>query len=152
MGEAELRARLERYDDCLRTVCHHLELPQSDSGPCDDPSRYDRALEGLLADLAKTEAERKLAADRRFRAEAALQPFADAAKGLSDFWDDARRAATIAWDGIKVEHFRKARQALAVNAPAALAVSVPADPPRATGNERQRVPGGPHDNEESRDG
>ena len=115
---AELRLTLERYEDCLRTVCHHLELPQSESGPCDDPSRYDRALEALLVDLATTEAERKLASERRFRAEAALQPFADAAKGLSDFWDDRRRAASISWDGLKVEHFRKARQALAVNSPA----------------------------------
>jgi hypothetical protein len=31
----ELQIRCEAYDDCLRTVCHHLQLPQSDSGPCD---------------------------------------------------------------------------------------------------------------------
>lgn len=111
----ELLARLERYEDCLRTVCHHLLLPQSASGPCDDPSRYGRDLEGLIAQLEEVEAELKLTKERRFRAEGALHPFAEAAKGLSDVWAGTRRAATISWDGLTVDHFRKAGQALAVN-------------------------------------
>lgn len=129
--ERVLRIAAERraatFEDCLRTVCHHLELPQSDSGPCDDSSRYDRALEALLADNAVTEAERKAATDRMYRAEAALQPFADAAKGLSDFWADQRRAASIAWDGLKVEHFRRAAQVLAVTQSRSTEAPTPSD-------------------------
>lgn len=118
MSEAKgyrLQAQLERYDECLRTACYHLRLPQSESGPCDDSSQYDRALEGLIGLLDEAEAKEKLASERRFRAEAALQPFADAGKGVSDFWDDKRAAASLRFDTIKVEHFRKAVQALAIN-------------------------------------
>lgn len=47
-GTPNLRAI---YADCLRVVCTHLELPQSESGPCDDSFRYDRALDALRREL-----------------------------------------------------------------------------------------------------
>jgi hypothetical protein len=111
---AELEIRCETFEDCLRTVCHHLELPQSESGPCDDVTLYDRSLEDLDLLYRKAEAERAVAVSRLHRAEAALQPFADAAAPLSDLWSDGRRAATIRWEGLKVEHFRRAKQVLAI--------------------------------------
>lgn len=40
-------SRMEKFEQCLRIVCHHLELPQSENSLCDDSSKYDRALDAL---------------------------------------------------------------------------------------------------------
>ena len=87
---AELEAREETLTEILRTVCGHLGLPQSESGPADDVTLYDRALENLLAGLAETERQKVEHSKARYEAEAdaarvreALEPFAKAA----DFWE-----------------------------------------------------------------
>ena len=66
----KLRAENERHKDCLVTVCGHLELPRSEAGPCDDPARYDHALEALDKLLKDTEAECAEHKAARFKAEA----------------------------------------------------------------------------------
>lgn len=63
-------AERDRYADCLRTVCHHLELPQSASGPCDDSSRYDRALDQLLHELKMETGMHQMYKDGFFRVSA----------------------------------------------------------------------------------
>lgn len=45
-AEAAERERDEARD-CLNVVCLHLELPRSESGPCDDEAVYDRALSSV---------------------------------------------------------------------------------------------------------
>lgn len=97
------------YEEILRCVCSHLQLPQSESGPADDIALYDRALEA--ADLYEKVQAAELAVhkDKRFKAEAALErlrmgaePFAIVAAKLPDsrvmhekspFW----RKAEIEW-------------------------------------------------------
>lgn len=85
--------RLENYEDILRTVCHHLELPQTESGPADDPLLYERALVSLLAELKSTEAERVLHKEARHIAEAKL------AAGPIDAVLDAAAAHLVAQYG-----------------------------------------------------
>jgi len=73
--ENELRssqAEKDSYEECLRAVCSQLELPQSESGPADDPRLYEKAIESLdvnlkLAEQAVLEQKRS-----RFAAEAEL--------------------------------------------------------------------------------
>jgi hypothetical protein len=83
--------RCLNYEDILRVVCSHLELPQSESGPADDLRLYDEALEA--ADLYTKQADADLAENKRLRfaAEAdlerllqAVEPFAAAARLLPD--------------------------------------------------------------------
>jgi hypothetical protein len=109
---AALQIRCDAFEDCLRTVCHHLELPQSASGPCDDQAAYDRALESLDLLLRATEGERTVAVSRMHRAEAALFPFAKAALGLGSMWDDKRRAETVKITGLLIKDFRRALQVM----------------------------------------
>jgi hypothetical protein len=87
----ELEARCGTYEDILRTICHHLELPQSESGPADDVRLYDRALGDL--DAYSDRADGDLAKNRqlRFAAEAnverilkAAEPIVSAARVLPD--------------------------------------------------------------------
>lgn len=59
-----------RYEDILRSICHLLELPQSESGPCDDSNAYTRAIESLQVDYTTTEAERVEHMKARYKAEA----------------------------------------------------------------------------------
>ena len=81
---AALHAKLETYEEILRVVCHHLELPQSESGPADDLRLYDRALEA--ADEYAREADADLAVNRdaRFKAEAEVERLRAGIKRLSD--------------------------------------------------------------------
>jgi hypothetical protein len=76
-GEEERarKAEAERatYEEILRVVCGHLELPQSESGPADDLSLYDRALEQADVMYRQTEAERVEHKNARYSAEALLQ-------------------------------------------------------------------------------
>jgi hypothetical protein len=72
VSEAPAETMAAIYEEILRTVCGHLGLPQSESGPADDVSLYDRALENLLAELATTEAEKVEHRKARYVAEAAL--------------------------------------------------------------------------------
>lgn len=90
------------YEEILRLVCSHLELPQSESGPADDIRLYDRALEA--ADLQACQTDNELAENRRlrFKAEAdcerllkALVPVLAAASKLPDPRDIA--AGSSAW-------------------------------------------------------
>jgi hypothetical protein len=62
-------AERETYEEILRVVCHHLELPQSESGPADDLSLYDRALEQADVMYSQTEAERVEHMNARYKAE-----------------------------------------------------------------------------------
>jgi len=62
----------ETYEEILRVVCGHLELPQSESGPADDISLYDRALEQADVTYSQTEAERVEHKNARYSAEAKL--------------------------------------------------------------------------------
>lgn len=64
------QAREARADDILRTVCGHLGLPQSESGPADDVTLYDRALENLDTELKATEREKVTHRTARYQAEA----------------------------------------------------------------------------------
>lgn len=63
-------AERDTFADCLRVVCHHLQLPQSESGPADDSSLYDKALQATDLLLRETEAERVRHATARWAAEA----------------------------------------------------------------------------------
>ncbi|MEZ2220717.1 hypothetical protein [Rhizobium sp. RCC_161_2] len=65
-------AQRETYEEILRVVCGHLELPQSESGPADDLSLYDRALEQADVMYRQTEAERVGHMNARYSAEAKL--------------------------------------------------------------------------------
>jgi hypothetical protein len=80
-AESELlRRRSGVYEEILRTVCHHLELPQSEGGPADDLRLYDQALEA--ADLYTKKADADLAENksRRFKAEAEAYRLQEALK------------------------------------------------------------------------
>lgn len=86
-----LEMKCAEFEEILRLVCHHLELPQSESGPADDIRLYDGALEAL--DHYARDADRDLAENRRlrFKAEAdcerilkALAPVLAAASKLPD--------------------------------------------------------------------
>jgi hypothetical protein len=117
---AELRRQLERYEDCLRAVCSELELPQSESGPCDDPLRYERAIESLDVLYRNAEAQRALAVDRLHRAETALEPFAAVGRSIHPMWDKERRANTLNIGEIRVKHYRRAAEVLVTSASAPL--------------------------------
>jgi len=62
--------RCATYEDILRVVCGHLELPQSESGPADDVRLYDRALEAMDEYSKKADAELAKNTALRFKAEA----------------------------------------------------------------------------------
>jgi hypothetical protein len=73
----EVRARKseaerDTYEEILRLVCRHLELPQSESGPADDLRLYDKALEQADVVYRQTEAERVEHKNARYKAEAKL--------------------------------------------------------------------------------
>lgn len=61
---------LGTYEEILRVVCGHLELPQSESGPADDVRLYDRALEALDEYSCKADADLAENKGLRFKAEA----------------------------------------------------------------------------------
>lgn len=68
----EVSAERDQYHDLLMSICAMLELPRSESGPCDDVNAYERVVEGLKSDLANTEAERAEHSTARYKAEADL--------------------------------------------------------------------------------
>jgi hypothetical protein len=91
LPDDEVFERCSNYEDILRIVCSHLELPQSESGPADDLHLYDRALDA--ADLYTKQADADLAENKRLRfaAEAGLErllkvvgPIASVARMLPD--------------------------------------------------------------------
>jgi hypothetical protein len=91
LPDDEVFERCSNYEDILRVVCSHLELPQSESGPADDLHLYDRALDA--ADLYTKQADADLAENKRLRfaAEAGLErllkvvgPIASVARMLPD--------------------------------------------------------------------
>lgn len=118
---AELMAKLETYEEILRLVCHHLELPQSESGPADDIRVYDSALEAADEYTNKADADLALNRDKRFAAEAmvnrltkALAPFAAEADRIHPDWASERRRASLTPSKeLTVGHFREAREAIA---------------------------------------
>lgn len=67
--------QLRRFRECLEDISHLLELPQSESGPCDSAAEYVAEIEGLLGSLARTEQERIQHAQARFIAEAELHQY-----------------------------------------------------------------------------
>ncbi|MEZ2132740.1 MULTISPECIES: hypothetical protein [unclassified Sinorhizobium] len=84
-----LTAKVGTYDEILRCVCGHLELPQSESGPADDLRLYDLALEMADVMYRETEAERVEHQNARYKAEAERD-------GLEKALEDAKRdVATI---------------------------------------------------------
>jgi hypothetical protein len=108
LPDDEVTERCLNYEDILRVVCSHLELPQSESGPADDLHLYDRALEA--ADLYTKQADADLAENKRLRfaAEAAaerlaaaLRPFADVASKLPD--PKYVREDSAAWASAEME-------------------------------------------------
>jgi hypothetical protein len=66
----QLQREVDLYTDILRSICGLLELPHSESGPCDGVGYYTRAIENLQVDLARTEAERVEHSRARYKAEA----------------------------------------------------------------------------------
>ena len=88
--EAPADDRAATYEEILRTVCHHLELPQSESGPADDVALYDRALESLIAELKRTEEEKVEHRTARYAAEAAIAPHEAPAEGAGEIASAAR--------------------------------------------------------------
>lgn len=68
--ERGIEARCATYEDILRVVCGHLELPQSESGPADDIHLYDRALEAMDEYTCKADADLAENTRLRFKAEA----------------------------------------------------------------------------------
>jgi hypothetical protein len=69
----QLQREVDLYTDILRSICGLLELPHSESGPCDGMGYYTRAIEGLQVDLAKTEADRVEHSTARYKAEAEVE-------------------------------------------------------------------------------
>ncbi|NTF17841.1 hypothetical protein G6L37_05460 [Agrobacterium rubi] len=115
----ETTLRCENYEDILRVVCSHLDLPQSESGPADDVRLYDQALED--ADLYAKQADAELADNRsrRFAAEAALarlfevlEPFVHTASKLPDPRNSIEGSTSWA---IKEGEFVNAREGLGNN-------------------------------------
>jgi hypothetical protein len=78
----QLQREVDLYTDILRSICGLLELPHSESGPCDGVGYYTRAIEGLQVDLAKTEAERAEHATARYKAEAEAERLKGLLAGL----------------------------------------------------------------------
>lgn len=66
-------AEASGFRDILMSICALLELPRSESGPCDDVNAYEQVIEGLKDDLARTETERVEHSTARYKAEADLQ-------------------------------------------------------------------------------
>lgn len=54
MREEYDESPVERFEQCLRVVCYHLELPQSEDSPCDDSNRYDTRLAKLFDEVKET--------------------------------------------------------------------------------------------------
>lgn len=69
----DLRELSDTYEDILRCVCGHLELPQSESGPADDITLYDVALHNSDLLYRTTEAERVEHKNARYKAEAEIE-------------------------------------------------------------------------------
>lgn len=103
--------RCATYEDILRIVCGHLELPQSESGPADDVRLYDRALEAM--DVYSKKADAYLAENTRLRFKAEAQVF-QLRKALAEIGDGfvAAKDATAAHD----EAVKIARSALTATA------------------------------------
>lgn len=94
--------RLNLYEEILRVVCHHLELPQSESGPADDLTLYDRALETADEYTKKADADLALNRDKRFAAEAlavrlanSLAVFTKHYDRWMERWDDDAQSSTF---------------------------------------------------------
>ena len=75
---------LGTYEEILRVVCGHLELPQSESGPADDVRLYDRALEALDEYSCKADAELAENKRLRFKAEAEVVRLRKALTAISE--------------------------------------------------------------------
>ncbi len=94
--------RLNLYEEILRVVCHHLELPQSESGPADDLTLYDRALEAADEYTKKADADLAVNRDKRFAAEALAMRLANSLAAFTkhhekwmDRWDDDAQSSTF---------------------------------------------------------
>lgn len=100
--ERDRLAALEyRYDDILRVVCHHLELPQSESGPADDVTLYDRALEAADVMYRETEAERVEHQNARYKAEAERDGLAKALEKMHRRAQKAESVQQTVYDTLK---------------------------------------------------
>lgn len=119
---------LGTYEEILRVVCGHLELPQSESGPADDVTLYDRALEALDEYSRKADAELAENKRLRFKAEAEVIQLC---KALSDMLPPKLTWKERDADGFLVHH-----QVAAINA-ARAALAAPAPAPRAMGSETE---------------
>ena len=95
-------AQTARYEDCLQTVCSFLELPFAESGPCDDPARYEQALEGLDKLYRQTEAERVEHSKARFEAEAKLEALS--AQAVPEGWQLVPKKPTEAMTALGEEY------------------------------------------------
>lgn len=83
--DSELGTRCVTYDEILRTVCHHLEIPHSESGPCDDVRVYDRALSAADEYTKKADADLAVNRKARFAAEAEVERLRVAADHIAPY-------------------------------------------------------------------
>jgi chromosome segregation ATPase len=84
----QLQREVDLYTDILRSICRLLELPHSESGPCDGVGHYTRAIESLQTDLAKTEAERVEHSRARYKAEAEIEQLKGVIREAKYFIED----------------------------------------------------------------
>lgn len=115
-----LRSENERLTDCLRTVCHELELPQSESGPCDDPKQYEDAILALdvlwrTAEEGQTRHKKaRFAAEaERDRLQAERASLRTALKNCLDWMERLRESGdTGFWDWVETDEYTTGRAAL----------------------------------------
>ena len=86
-AQKDLVRMLATYEEILRVVCHHLELPQSESGPADDLTLYDRALAAADEYTCKADADLALNKEKRFAAEARAYRFQKALEKVAAYPD-----------------------------------------------------------------
>jgi hypothetical protein len=79
----------DTYEEILRVVCGHLELPQSESGPADDIALYDRALEQADVMYRQTEAERVEHMGARYWAESEIVFISKEARRYASHYPEA---------------------------------------------------------------
>ena len=117
--DERLNAKVENYEEILRCVCSHLELPQSESGPADDIRVYDRALSAADEYTNKADADLAMNRDKRFAAEALAvrlaergQAFANQVRHITHLLNGQAYSSTVSELNALDAALREARAAL----------------------------------------